>query len=149
MPVMNGILATRTILSSQPSIKIIAMTGLADTDVVQSMLRAGAVGYVLKESEPHELESIIRMVFSGTSVFSAGVMGKLLNPKGSAPDYGLSPREQQVLALIAGGQTNAQIALALGISQPTVRFHFNNILEKLGVETRSEALVLAGRLGLV
>lgn len=149
MPVMNGIIATRTITARHPTIKVIAMTGLDDSGIVQNMIQAGAVGYLLKESPPEDLASIIRAVHGGGSVFSPSVVSPLLNPSSPKHQVDLTARELQVLSLLAMGQTNGQIALKLGISQPTVRFHLNNILEKLGVETRSEALVLAARLGLV
>ena len=149
MPVMNGIIATREIVRRLPGVKVIAMTGLSEADVVQKMLAAGAISYVLKEVDPEELANTIRAVQSGQAVFSMDVMKPLLNPNKSSQDYGLSAREQQVLTSLAQGQTNAQIAQELGISQPTVRFHMYNILDKLGVQTRSEALVLAARVGLV
>ncbi len=153
MPVMNGIAATRIISAHHPAIKIIAMSGIDDTGIVEKMIAAGAVGYVLKEAHPEELASTIRTVHSGKSVFSTHFVKPLLDTQQAArvtySDYGLTEREQQVLTLLAQGQTNAQIALQLSISQPTVRFHFNNILEKFHVETRSEALVIAAHNGLI
>lgn len=149
MPVMNGIIAARSINARQPLIKIVAMSGMDDRDVVKKMIQAGASGYVLKEAHPDELESTIRAIYSGKSVLSADLLKPLIETNHNEQDFGLSPRELQVLSLIAAGQTNAQIAHELGISQPTVRFHFNNILERMDVATRSEALVLAARNGLI
>lgn len=149
MPVMNGVVATRAITSRFPGVKVIAMSGIDDSAVVQNMIKAGAIGYMLKEAHPEELASTIRTVISGRSVFSTNLIKPLFNDLRPQQDFGLTIREQQVLALMAQGQTNAQIAFELGISQPTVRFHLNNILEKLEVETRSEALVLAAHKGLI
>lgn len=149
MPLMNGVVATRAIISRQPYIKIIAMSGIDDTNIVHNMIQAGAAGYVLKESNPDELASTIRAVYDGKAVFSSKIMKPLLTAQNQRQDYGLTQRELQVLSLLAQGQTNAQIAHELGISQPTVRFHLNNVLEKLHVETRSEALVLAARQGII
>lgn len=153
MPIMNGIMATQLIMVNHPAIKIIAMSGIDDTAIVEKMIAAGAAGYVLKEAHPNELESTIRAVHSGKAVFSSNVVKPLLENQQSGKsltvDFGLTDRELQVLTLLGQGQTNVQIAHHLSISQPTVRFHLNNILEKLNVQTRSEALVIATRNGLI
>lgn len=148
MPVMNGIIATRLILARYSHIRIIAMSGIDDSSIVQMMISAGAMGYVLKDAYPDQIANTIRAVHEGKFVVSGRVAKPLLTAAPPA-DFGLSSRELQVLSLMAKGHTNAQIADELSISQPTVRFHLYNILEKLGVATRSEALVVAARNHLV
>jgi two-component system, NarL family, response regulator LiaR len=150
MPGLNGIDATEAIIIHHPDTKIIAMTGLNDARAVQEMITAGAVGYVLKETHPEELASILRTVYSGKSVFSKEAVKNVLAPKPtvySRPDYGLTRREAEILRYLIDGMSNSEIATALTISQATVKFHISNILRKLGVGTRSAAVALATKQG--
>jgi len=153
MPRMNGIEATRTIMNRRPETKIIAMTSYGDRSTVQEMLSAGAVGYVLKEIHPEELATIIRMIYSGKSVLSKEVLKSALEAKSTVQsqpqDYGLTQREIEIIQYMANGASNPEIAEALTISQATVKFHVSNILRKLGVSSRSAAIILASKQGLV
>jgi DNA-binding NarL/FixJ family response regulator len=147
MPVMGGIEATRVIHEKFPGIKILALSGFHDDESVREMIKAGAVGYVLKNSSLAEIATSIRAAFSGTSVFSAEVTHALFQPKPQVErvkeDFGLTARELEVLALMVKGYNNKQIAYDLTISQPTAKFHVRNIIAKLKVSGRVEAVAVA------
>jgi NarL family two-component system response regulator LiaR len=147
MPGMDGIEATRVITERFPQIKVLALSSFQDEESVRSMLDAGAVGYLLKNSSIDDLAQTIRTAYRGTAVFSAEVTQVLLRsaaPTSAAPhDYGLTPREGEVLRLMVEGLNNRQIAEALVVSQSTAKFHVSRILAKLDVESRVEAVALA------
>jgi DNA-binding NarL/FixJ family response regulator len=149
MPEIDGIEATRLILADHPNIKILALSSFQDDVSVNSMLRSGAVGYVLKNASVDELENIIRTVYEGKAVIEASLMQHILQPFRSEFDSKLSPRELEILQLIAGGMSYGQVARCLGISLSTVKFHLNNILLKLDVTTRNEAIVVAAKRNLI
>lgn len=150
---MNGIEATRVITSRYPQTRILALTGLDDTRTVQAMLAAGASGYILKEAHPEELASTIRTIHDGKSVFSTEVVKPLFSQAPATTrqvqDFGLTRREMEILSAMAAGLNNTEVAEKLYISTATVRFHLRNIIEKLGAENRSEALVIAVRYNLI
>jgi DNA-binding NarL/FixJ family response regulator len=145
MPEMDGIDATRAISSRFPQTKVLALSSFQDEDSVRAMLEAGAVGYLLKNSSIDDLAQTIRTAYRGTAVFSAEVTHVLLRTATSSPahDYGLTPRENEVLKLMVEGLNNRQIAEALVVSQSTAKFHVSSILAKLKVESRVEAVALA------
>jgi two-component system, NarL family, response regulator LiaR len=147
MPVMNGIEATRIIHQKHPNIKILALSSFQDEESVHDMIKAGAVGYILKNSSLMELANSIRAVFAGTTVFSTEVTHALFNSKAAQEqpkeDFGLTARELQVLALMVKGYNNKQIAYDLSVSEPTAKFHVRGILAKLGVSGRVEAVAIA------
>lgn len=149
MPVMDGIEATKILRERFPAIKILVLSSFHDHESVHAMLRNGAVGYLTKDSLAQDLAETIRATFQGKMVFSSQVGAQLLSPPQPAVDYRLTDRELEVLVLLAEGLTNQQSALKLSISQSTLKFHMNNIFEKLGVQTRSEALVLAAKNNLI
>jgi len=147
MPVMDGVEATRQILQSNPQIKIIALSSFQDNDSVNAMLKNGASGYVLKNASVDELENIIRTVHQGKSVIDTQLMQQLMQVPETTTNnsFGLSPRELEILKLISGGMSYAQVADQLTISMSTVKFHVSNILTKLNVETRNEAIMTAAK----
>lgn len=153
MPVMNGIEATRIITSHHPQAKIIALSGSDDTDTVKQMIAVGAAGYLLKDTPPDELAGTIRTIFGGKSVFSSSIIKPLVessSPKERlASDFGLTDREMDVLRAMSEGLNNSEVAEKLYISTTTVRFHLKNIIEKLHADNRTEALVIAARVGLI
>lgn len=149
MPVMDGIHATKVLHERLPAIKVLVLSSFQDHESVYSMLQNGAVGYLTKSSLAQDLADTIRATFQGKMVFSKEVGTHLLSPPQPAVDFHLTDRELEVLVLLAEGLTNQQSALKLSISQSTLKFHMNNIFEKLGVQTRSEALVLAVRNNLI
>ena len=151
MPEVDGIEATKQILAAHPHIKILALSSFQDDVSVNSMLKSGAIGYILKNASVDELESIIRAVHEGKAVLDAALMKRILHPAAPHIDFdpSLSPRELEILTLVAGGMSYRQVGKCLGISLSTVKFHLNNILSKLGVETRNEAILVAAKLNLI
>lgn len=152
MPHINGIEATRMIHEKYTHIKILVLSSFQDDDSVRAMLDSGAMGYVVKGALSGDLISAIRTAMTGASVFSAEVTSVLLKQSqdgAQAHDFGLTMRELEVLRLMAKGENNPEIADKLVISQSTVKFHINNILDKMGVPTRSEAIVIAAKNNLV
>ena len=149
MPVMDGIEATQVISERFPEIKILVLSSFQDHESVYAMLRNGAVGYLTKSSLADDLAETIRAICQGKMVFSSEVGAQLVSPPQPAVDYGLTDRELEVLVLLGEGLTNQQSAQKLSISQSTLKYHMTNIYRKLGVQTRSEALVLAAKNNLI
>lgn len=151
MPAMSGAETTRRLLQMTPRLKILVLSSYSEYEYIKEMLDLGAQGYLVKDAIAHDLVDTIRSTVQGNMVLSAKAARVLLkaSPSSAASDFGLTERERQVLGLMAKGNTNGQIAVELRISEPTVRFHTNNILSKFNVETRSQALVLAAKNQLV
>ncbi|MEL6309448.1 MAG: response regulator transcription factor [Chloroflexota bacterium] len=151
MPKTNGIIATRHLADTLPDIRVLAMSSFQDERSVLDMLNAGAVGYILKSELALQLVPTLRAVASGGTVLSSPVAAVLTrdsngsSSKVTRDDFRLTEREIEVLESLASGKTNSEVALALSISAATVRYHITNITEKLGVDTRTEAIVLAVR----
>ena len=145
MPEMDGIAATRSILSDYPEIKIIAMTSFEDEELVQGVLSAGAIGYLIKNVTADELAKAIRDAVSGRSTLSPEAATALIRATRPTkqPSPGLTEREKEVLSLVVQGQSNQQIAEALVISLATVKAHISSILAKLQVASRAEAIAYA------
>ena len=145
MPEMDGIAATRAILADYPEIKIIAMTSFEDEQLVQGVLAAGAISYLLKNVTAEELAKAIREAVSGRSTLSpeaARVLIQATRPT-KQPLFDLTEREKQVLSLVVQGRNNQQIAEALVLSVATVKAHISSILSKLQVSSRAEAIAYA------
>jgi len=154
MPGVDGIEATRRIRDRRPATRVIALTSFADDDKVFPAVRAGAAGYLLKDVQPAELVRAIRDAHAGRALLHPAVAARLMEEVAAAApperrDDGLTPREREVLRLIAGGLANKAIALRLGLSERTVKTHVSNILTKLGLTDRTQAAVYALRHGLV
>ena len=149
MPVMDGIEATKVLHERLPAIKVLVLSSFQDHESVYAMLRNGAVGYLTKGSLAQDLAETIRATFQGKMVFSSEVGAHLVSPPQPAVNFHLTDRELEVLVLLAEGLTNQQSAQKLSISQSTLKFHMSNIFQKLGVQTRSEALVLAAKNNLI
>ncbi len=150
MPVMNGVDATRIIHQQFPDIRILVLSSFHDDESVRAMLGYGAVGYVLKDSIAHDLVDTIRAIYAGKVVLSSEVASTLLTTtRPKAQNFGLTHRELEVLRRMAEGLNNGEIAAELTISSSTVKFHINNLIHKMGVRTRSEAIVLAARNDLI
>jgi NarL family two-component system response regulator LiaR len=145
MPVMDGIAATRAILADYPEIKIIAMTSFEDEELVNGVLAAGAISYLLKNVTSDELAKAIREAVTGRSTLSpeaARVLIQATRPT-KQPLYDLTEREREVLNLVVQGQSNQQIADSMIISLATVKAHMSSILSKLQVSSRAEASAYA------
>ena len=154
MPTLDGIEATRQIIEADPGIKVLILTTFeTDSQVIQA-LKAGASGYVLKDSTADAIVSSIIAVMSGEKVMASAVANRVLamltgttTPKEFYD--GLTNREIEILKLLANGMANKQIAYHLKISEKTVRNHVSNTYEKLGIYDRSQAVLYAVRKGLV
>ena len=145
MPEMDGIAATKAILADHPEIKIIAMTSFEEETLVQGVLAAGAISYLIKNVTSDELARAIRDAASGRSTLSpeaARVLVQATRPT-KQPLFDLTEREQEVLELVVQGNSNQQIANSLVISLATVKAHISNILSKLQVSSRAEATAYA------
>jgi two-component system, NarL family, response regulator LiaR len=145
MPEMDGIAATRAILADHPKIKIIAMTSFEEEQLVQGVLAAGAISYLIKNVTSEELAKAIREAVSGRSTLSpeaARVLVQATRPT-EQPAFDLTQREREVLNLVVQGESNQQIAEALVISLATVKAHISSILSKLQVSSRAEASAYA------
>ena len=153
MPDMNGVEVCRHLSGSAPDVRIVVLSSFADDDDVFGALSAGAASYMMKDVAPDALVAAIRGVASGQTVLDSGVAQRVLDGGVHAviaPDTGsLSPREREVLELMALGLTNKQIAARLWISDPTVKTHVSHILSKLGQGDRTQAIVHAMSRGLV
>ncbi len=145
MPEMDGIAATRSILEEYPGMKIIAMTSFEEEELVQGVLSAGAMGYLLKNVTADELVRAIRDAVSGKSTLSPEAVRALIQAtrpsKQSLCD--LTEREMEVLHLLVQGQSNQQIADAMVITVATVKAHISSILSKMQVASRAEAIAYA------
>jgi len=145
MPVMDGIAATRAILADYPEIKIIAMTSFEEEELVQGVLAAGAMGYLLKNVTADDLAKAIRDAVSGRSTLSPEAATALIHATRPTkqPLYDLTEREREVLNLVVQGNSNQHIADAMVISVATVKAHISSILSKLQVSSRAEAIAYA------
>lgn len=145
MPEMDGAATTKAIKQEFPQIQVIALTSFREEELVQGALQAGAISYLLKNVTADELANAIRNAHHGRSTLAPEATAALIHaatqPK--APEYDLTPREKEVLALMITGLNNPQIAERLIVSQSTVKFHVSSILSKLGVSSRTEAVALA------
>ncbi len=156
MPVMDGAAATRRLKVQQPSAKVIVLTTFDDDENVFEGLRAGAVGYLLKDTPSAKLVEAIRLAARGESFLEPSVAAKVvsefarLSPRpAEILAEPLSEREIEVLRLVARGASNREIAAELVIAEGTVKNHLTSILAKLGVDDRTEAAVKARELGLI
>ena len=153
MPVMDGIEAIRQIMARQPRARILALTSFAADDKVFPAIKAGALGYLLKDSEPEDLITAIRNIYHGEPFLHPSIARKVLeelsHPAGSPPTpEPLTERELEVLQLVAQGLSNQEIAGRLVIGDATVRTHIGNILGKLHLANRVQAALYALRKGL-
>jgi two-component system, NarL family, response regulator LiaR len=149
LPEVDGVEAIRRIVSERPRIRVIALTSFLDDDKLFPAVRAGAAGYLLKDVEPSELVKAIRTVHAGEGLLHPAVAARLMEEVAAgganeAPDN-LTPREREVVGLIARGLSNKRIALELGIAEKTVKTHVSSILGKLGLTDRTQVALQAVR----
>jgi NarL family two-component system response regulator LiaR len=153
MPRLDGVGAMRELRRLLPSARVIVLTSFPDDDRLLPAIRAGAAGYLLKNADPQEVVRAVRAAHAGEALLDPGVAARLVEaiaqPPGAEPAERLTPRERQVLALIARGMPNKLIARELEISEKTVKTHVGHVLAKLGVTDRTQAALQAVREGLV
>jgi DNA-binding NarL/FixJ family response regulator len=148
MPVMDGVAATQAVCQQFPQTKVLVLTTFDDGEYVKQALQFGASGYLLKDTPFEELTQAIRAVHKGYAQIAPGLLQKAIaQPQvTSAPAAGwqdLTPREREIVCLIAQGASNREIAQALYISEKTVRNHVTNILSRLNLRDRTQAAILA------
>ena len=159
MPRVDGIEATRRLSESQPDVRVIALTTYADDESVLGALRAGARGYLTKDASSHDIQAAIHAVAAGDAALDPAVQhhvvaavanGQPQPAEADAPELpdDLTPREAEVLALIAGGLTNAEIAERLFVSPTTIKSHINHLFAKAGIRDRAQAVNYAYRTGI-
>jgi len=149
MPVMDGVAATREITQHFPQIKVLVLTTFDDDQYVAAALRNGVIGYLLKDTPSEELAAAIRAVDKGYTQLGPGLVEKILakvpEPSAITPTSWseLTPREREVLRLIAAGESNREIAQTLHISEGTVKNHVTSILNRLDLRDRTQAAIFA------
>jgi two-component system, NarL family, response regulator LiaR len=155
MPVLDGVGAMRALHERGSASRVIVLTSFLDDDRILPAIRAGAAGYLLKDVEPAELARAVRDACAERAAIDPTVAARLLHtlsqdgtdPPATVPDT-LTPREREVLCLIAAGRSNKRIARELGVAEKTVKTHVGHVLAKLGVSDRTQAALVAVRAGL-
>jgi NarL family two-component system response regulator LiaR len=150
MPVIDGIEATGAIRAEMPDVEVIALTSVLDDGSVTGAVRAGAIGYLLKDTDAEELRRAIKAAAEGRVHLAPEAAARLMREV-RAPESpeALTERETEVLRVLARGKANKQIAASLFVSEKTVKAHVSSILMKLGVQSRTQAALYAVRTGLV
>jgi DNA-binding NarL/FixJ family response regulator len=151
MPGMGGVAATESIARTYPSVKVVVLTSFGEAERVHAALAAGAAGYLLKDADPEEVATAIRAAAVG-EVHLDSAVARQLTRRMASPGVGLSAltaREREILALVAHGHSNRDIAHRLFISERTARTHVSNLLGKLRLSSRTQAALLAIREGLI
>ena len=155
MPVMGGIEAIGQIKSRFPEVEVVAMTSVLEDAAVIGAVRAGAIGYLLKNTDADALNQAIRAAAEGQVQLAPEAARMLMRevrlpePKQEPGVDALTARETDVLRLVAGGYANKEIAFELGIGEKTVKTHVSNVLSKLGVQSRTQAALYAAKAGIV
>jgi DNA-binding NarL/FixJ family response regulator len=149
MPVVDGAEATRRIVAADPSTQVVILTSFSDREQIVRALDAGAIGYLLKDAEPGDLIEGVRAAARGESPLDPKAARAMLNARGRpSPAAELSPREREVLSLVASGLANKLIAMRLEISEATVKAHLTSIFSSIGVTDRTQAALWARENGI-
>lgn len=143
MPVLDGVAATKQIADAHPDVKVVVLTSFADQVKVIDAIEAGAAGYLLKDAEPDEVIAAVRAAHAGGAPLDPRAARALLDSRKRASSVSLTPREHEVLQLVAQGLANKQIARRLGISERTVKAHLTAVFQQLGVSDRTQAALWA------
>jgi DNA-binding NarL/FixJ family response regulator len=156
MPDLDGIAATRELLGAFPDVRVVMLTTFEQDDYIFGALNAGASGFLLKRTRPEDLIAAIHTIAAGDSLLSPSVTSRVIErmATGVAPDAArdarlaeLTPREREVLELLSGGLSNAEIAETLVVEESTIKTHVKRILSKLGVRDRVQAVIFAYETG--
>jgi DNA-binding NarL/FixJ family response regulator len=151
MPIMDGVEATRQIVNQHDGIAVVVLTMVEDEGSVLAAVRAGARGYLLKGADEDEITSCVRVIATGGAIFGSAIATRALASLGAGPAPRpfpeLSDREREVLHLLAGGQSNATIAMTLHLGQQTVRNYVSTVLAKTGAADRADLIVRARKAG--
>ncbi|MFD7154321.1 response regulator [Kribbella sp. NPDC059898] len=152
MPAMDGVEATRIVRTEHPRTEVVVLTTYSDDDSVLSALRAGARGFLTKDADAESIGRALEAAANGQSILDADVQRRLIEgtttPAKPVADSGLTPRELEVLRLIAEGLSNTEIARHLVVSEATVKTHINHLFAKANLRDRAQAVAYAYRLGL-
>ena len=157
MPDLDGIAATRRLLADEPAVRVVILTTFEEDDYIFGALSAGASGFLLKRTSPEDLIAAIHTIAAGDSLLSPSVTSRVIERMAGQPSPDaerdarldeLTPRETEVLALVARGLSNAEIASQLVIEESTVKTHFKRVLAKLGARDRVQAVIFAYETGL-
>jgi NarL family two-component system response regulator LiaR len=149
MPVMDGVTAIGILRREVPEAEVVALTSVLEDNAVIGAIRAGAIGYLLKDTEADELIRAIKAAANGQVQLSPKAAARLMREVRTPESAELTERETEVLRLLARGLSNKEIAQALVIGEKTVKTHVSNILSKLNVSSRTQAALYAARIGLV
>ncbi|MGZ0147895.1 response regulator [Kribbella sp. WER1] len=152
MPTMDGVEATRIVRTEHPRTEVVVLTTYSDDDSVMGALKAGARGFLTKDADAESIGRALEAAADGQSILDADVQRRLIEGTTTAPkpptDSGLTPRELEVLRLIAEGLSNTEIARHLVVSEATVKTHINHLFAKANLRDRAQAVAYAYRLGL-
>lgn len=144
MPGMDGIAATRELLHTRPATRVVMLTSYSEDETVLAALDAGASGYLLKDADPDEVIRGVRAAAAGEAPLAPRAARALIGARGRPrSEEHLTPREEEVLALVGEGLANKQIARRLSISEKTVKAHLTSVFQRIGVESRTEAALWA------
>ena len=150
LPVMDGVAATEAIRSKLPETQVIALTSVLESDSVVEAIRAGAIGYLLKDTQAVELRKFIKAAAAGQLQLSSQASGYLLHAvRTPERSNNLTPREMDVLRLIVDGQSNKEMARMLHLTEETIKSHVRRVLAKLEVQSRTQAAMAAIRMGIL
>lgn len=158
MPDLDGISATRELTQAAPDTRVLILTTFEQDDYIFGALRAGASGFLLKRTRPEELITAVHTIASGDSLLSPSIARRVIdrmaqqptpNFAGQAKLDGLTPREREVLELVARGMSNREVAAALVVQESTIRSHVKSILMKLGLRDRIQAVIFAYESGVI
>ena len=149
MPELDGVGAIAELAAAAPEINVLVPTPCDPDDRIVGAVEAGAIGYLLKDTEPDALRDAVRQAAAGQSVLSATVASRLVRQMRQTTSLALTPREREILGLVAEGLNNAEIAARLYVGRATVKTHLQHVFEKLGVNDRTAAVVTALKQGII
>ncbi|MFN3257793.1 MAG: response regulator [Ilumatobacter sp.] len=149
MPELDGVGAIAELAVAAPAVNVLVLTTYDTDDQIVGAVEAGAIGYLLKDTEPDELRNAVREAAAGQTVLSAPVASRLVQQMRQTTSVTLTPREREILTLVADGLSNAEIAARLHVGRATVKTHLLHVFEKLGVNDRTAAVVTALKQGII